>query len=187
MSHRLGLLHFSADSTHRLQQVDVPITDISYFPSRGQSYVNAPLLPDELRATLASSSTSTSDPLTPLDTDDIKPIIVKPSSRKRKGATSEYDRETDDVIVMAPPTPQQLLHFRQNATTRSSSPLTSLISSEEDKPIISLAKVTTRPQDVVGIVVKAAQTGRIGDGKVWVSPVESVVRVRTGDTDEAAI
>lgn len=41
--------------------------------------------------------------------------------------------------------------------------------------------------DVVEVIVKAAQTGRIGDGKVWVSPVESVVRVRTGDTDEAAI
>ena len=41
--------------------------------------------------------------------------------------------------------------------------------------------------DVAGIVVKAAQTGRIGDGKVWVSPVESVVRVRTGERDEAAI
>ena len=35
-------------------------------------------------------------------------------------------------------------------------------------------------EDVVGIVVKTAQTGRIGDGKVWVSPVETVVRVRTG-------
>ena len=42
-------------------------------------------------------------------------------------------------------------------------------------------------EDVSGIVVKAAQTGRIGDGKVWISPVESVVRVRTGDRDEAAI
>ena len=42
-------------------------------------------------------------------------------------------------------------------------------------------------EDVVGIVVKTAQTGRIGDGKVWVSPVDTVVRVRTGDTDEAAI
>jgi nitrogen regulatory protein P-II 1 len=41
--------------------------------------------------------------------------------------------------------------------------------------------------DVVGIVVKSAQTGRIGDGKVWVVPVDSVVRVRTGDRDEAAL
>ena len=42
-------------------------------------------------------------------------------------------------------------------------------------------------EDVVGIMVKTAQTGRIGDGKVWVSPVETVVRVRTGDRDEAAL
>ncbi|HSV38010.1 MAG TPA: P-II family nitrogen regulator [Nocardioidaceae bacterium] len=40
---------------------------------------------------------------------------------------------------------------------------------------------------VVDTVVQAAQTGRIGDGKVWVSSVESVVRVRTGDQNEAAI
>ena len=42
-------------------------------------------------------------------------------------------------------------------------------------------------EDVTGIVVKAAQTGRIGDGKVWVSSIDSVIRVRTGDRDEAAI
>jgi nitrogen regulatory protein P-II 1 len=41
--------------------------------------------------------------------------------------------------------------------------------------------------DVVGIIVKTAQTGRIGDGKVWVSAVERVVRVRTGDQDQAAL
>ena len=41
--------------------------------------------------------------------------------------------------------------------------------------------------DVVGIVVKAAQTGRIGDGKVWVSALDSVVRVRTGDRDSEAV
>jgi nitrogen regulatory protein P-II 1 len=40
---------------------------------------------------------------------------------------------------------------------------------------------------VVGVVVKAAQTGRIGDGKVWVSPVGSVVRVRTGEEGDAAV
>jgi nitrogen regulatory protein P-II 1 len=41
--------------------------------------------------------------------------------------------------------------------------------------------------DVVGLVVKAARTGRIGDGKVWVGPVDTVVRVRTGDRDGAAL
>ncbi len=41
--------------------------------------------------------------------------------------------------------------------------------------------------DVVDIITKTAQTGRIGDGKIWVVPVESAVRVRTGDRDEAAL
>jgi nitrogen regulatory protein P-II 1 len=44
--------------------------------------------------------------------------------------------------------------------------------------------------DVEGVteaIVTAAATGRIGDGKVWVSPIESVVRVRTGDRDESAV
>jgi nitrogen regulatory protein P-II 1 len=40
---------------------------------------------------------------------------------------------------------------------------------------------------VTEAVVSAAQTGQIGDGKVWVCPVDSVVRVRTGDRDELAI
>jgi nitrogen regulatory protein P-II 1 len=42
-------------------------------------------------------------------------------------------------------------------------------------------------EDVVEIIVKSAQTGKIGDGKVWVSPIESVVRVRTGERDESAV
>jgi nitrogen regulatory protein P-II 1 len=40
---------------------------------------------------------------------------------------------------------------------------------------------------VVDAIVSSAGTGRIGDGKVWVTPVETVVRVRTGDRDGAAI
>jgi nitrogen regulatory protein P-II 1 len=44
-----------------------------------------------------------------------------------------------------------------------------------------------RIEIVVGIIVKTAQTGRIGDGKVWVQPVDAVVRVRTGERDESAI
>ena len=42
-------------------------------------------------------------------------------------------------------------------------------------------------EDVVGIVAKTAQTGRIGDGKVWVIPVESIVRVRTGERGSEAL
>ncbi len=40
---------------------------------------------------------------------------------------------------------------------------------------------------VVAAIVKAAQTGRIGDGKVWVVPVESVTRVRTGEKGPDAL
>jgi len=40
---------------------------------------------------------------------------------------------------------------------------------------------------VVEAIVKAAHTGKIGDGKIFVSPVEQVVRIRTGETNEAAL
>ena len=35
--------------------------------------------------------------------------------------------------------------------------------------------------DLIEVLVKSAQTGKIGDGKVWSVPVEAVVRVRTGE------
>jgi nitrogen regulatory protein P-II 1 len=35
--------------------------------------------------------------------------------------------------------------------------------------------------EVVDVIVKSANTGRIGDGKVWTTPLEDVVRVRTGE------
>ncbi len=41
--------------------------------------------------------------------------------------------------------------------------------------------------NVVDAIIKAAQTGRIGDGKVWVIPVETVVRVRTGERGAEAL
>jgi nitrogen regulatory protein P-II 1 len=40
---------------------------------------------------------------------------------------------------------------------------------------------------VVELIVKTASTGSIGDGKVWVTPVEEVVRVRTGERGPEAI
>jgi nitrogen regulatory protein P-II 1 len=40
---------------------------------------------------------------------------------------------------------------------------------------------------VVEAIAAAAQTGRIGDGKIFVMPVESVLRIRTGETDSNAI
>jgi len=40
---------------------------------------------------------------------------------------------------------------------------------------------------LVAAIVEAARTGKIGDGKVWVTPVEALVRVRTGERDGDAI
>ena len=45
----------------------------------------------------------------------------------------------------------------------------------------------TLADKVVDAVVEAARTGKIGDGKVWVTPVESVIRVRTGERGADAI
>jgi nitrogen regulatory protein P-II 1 len=41
--------------------------------------------------------------------------------------------------------------------------------------------------EVVDAIVSAAQTGKIGDGKVWVQPVETIVRVRTGERGTDAL
>lgn len=40
---------------------------------------------------------------------------------------------------------------------------------------------------IVDAIVEAARTGKIGDGKVWVTPVETLVRVRTGERDADAV
>ena len=42
-------------------------------------------------------------------------------------------------------------------------------------------------ESVVGAIVKAANTGSIGDGKVWVTSIEQIVRVRTGERGTEAI
>ena len=40
---------------------------------------------------------------------------------------------------------------------------------------------------VADTIVEAARTGQIGDGKVWISPVDTIIRVRTGEMDHDAI
>jgi nitrogen regulatory protein P-II 1 len=41
--------------------------------------------------------------------------------------------------------------------------------------------------DVAAVIVTAARTGRIGDGKVWITPVEHIIRIRTGEVDGEAV
>ena len=51
-------------------------------------------------------------------------------------------------------------------------------------------EVVVKDSDVdrcIEAIVRAAKTGKIGDGKIFVSAVEQVVRIRTGETDEAAV
>lgn len=51
-------------------------------------------------------------------------------------------------------------------------------------------EVVVRDEDVekvVEVIAKTAQTGRVGDGKIFVIPVEDVIRIRTGERGEQAI
>jgi nitrogen regulatory protein P-II 1 len=42
-------------------------------------------------------------------------------------------------------------------------------------------------RQVADTIVSAARTGQIGDGKVWISPVDTIIRVRTGELDHDAL
>jgi nitrogen regulatory protein P-II 1 len=44
-----------------------------------------------------------------------------------------------------------------------------------------------RIETVTEAIVKAARTGKIGDGKIFVSPIEHAIRIRTGEEDDAAV
>ena len=41
--------------------------------------------------------------------------------------------------------------------------------------------------DIIGAIEKSAKTGRIGDGKIFVLPIEEVIRIRTGERGSDAI
>jgi nitrogen regulatory protein P-II 1 len=45
----------------------------------------------------------------------------------------------------------------------------------------------TMLEQAIDAIIKSARTGKIGDGKIFVSTVQQVIRIRTGETDEAAI
>jgi nitrogen regulatory protein P-II 1 len=42
-------------------------------------------------------------------------------------------------------------------------------------------------EQAIEAITKAARTGRIGDGKIFVTDVEQVIRIRTGETGESAV
>lgn len=52
---------------------------------------------------------------------------------------------------------------------------------------IELAVPDEKTDEVIEAIIRSARTGKVGDGKIFVTDLEHVVRIRTGETDEAAI
>ncbi len=55
------------------------------------------------------------------------------------------------------------------------------------KARIEVAVAAERAQEVIETIMTAARTGKIGDGKIFVTTIERVARVRTGETDQDAL
>jgi nitrogen regulatory protein PII len=51
----------------------------------------------------------------------------------------------------------------------------------------SLDEVRERLTNILEAIVRGARTGRIGDGEIFVTPIDEVVRIRTGEIDQAAL
>ena len=54
-------------------------------------------------------------------------------------------------------------------------------------PVVTATVKAADVDNCVDAIVRAARTGKIGDGKIFITPVERVVRIRTGELDETAI
>jgi nitrogen regulatory protein P-II 2 len=52
---------------------------------------------------------------------------------------------------------------------------------------VEVAVAADQTEKVIEAITSAAKTGQIGDGKIFVVPLESAVRIRTGETDNAAL
>ena len=55
------------------------------------------------------------------------------------------------------------------------------------KTMIEIVVDDDTVEQVVAVIVEAAKTGKIGDGKVFVLPIESAIRIRTEETDSEAL
>lgn len=52
---------------------------------------------------------------------------------------------------------------------------------------VEIAIAAEQLDEVLEIITKAAHTGKIGDGKIFVTAIERIIRIRTGENDEAAL
>ena len=55
------------------------------------------------------------------------------------------------------------------------------------KPRIEVAVQSGLVDQVIEAILKAAKTGKVGDGKIFITEIERVVRIRTGETDDSAL
>lgn len=55
------------------------------------------------------------------------------------------------------------------------------------KARIEVAVKAELVDQIVEAIVKAARTGKVGDGKIFITPVERAIRIRTGETDASAL
>ena len=55
------------------------------------------------------------------------------------------------------------------------------------KACLEILAEDSHAKAVAAAIVEAARTGQIGDGKVWITDVETVIRVRTGEVDDDAL
>ena len=52
---------------------------------------------------------------------------------------------------------------------------------------VEVVVASDRVESVIETITKAARTGKIGDGKIFVSPIEQAIRIRTGEANEDAV
>lgn len=57
----------------------------------------------------------------------------------------------------------------------------------KDKVLLDIGVSASFVESTVKAIMKAARTGEVGDGKIFVQPVEKVYRIRTGEVDTAAV
>ena len=55
------------------------------------------------------------------------------------------------------------------------------------KAKIEVAVADDRVEEVIEAIVNSAKTGKVGDGKIFVTPLEQVLRIRTGETGDSAL
>jgi len=55
------------------------------------------------------------------------------------------------------------------------------------KSKVEIVVPSSRVEEVIATIAKAASTGKIGDGKIFATPVEEAIRIRNGDRGEAAL